>query len=969
LARGTPPTAPDPLLPGTAGAEAAAGDALRITVHNSDLSFVHEPLLVGHYASLAVTGSEAAVNRLLGGKLLRALRAGDYPQDAGTVRVFNNTRLREENPWQLPRPEAVVVVGLGPEGKLSSEALMKAVANGIVSWALTMDDRREPPAELEMAATLIGSGGMNITPGQAGQLIACAAREANTRLRNVTEDAPSDPRRPETRRLPVIRRLRLVDLYLDRASEAWRALQELQAASPTEFRVDERIESADSGLERPLDSSYRGAEYDLIMATWSGEGASSQITYRVGTRRARSELQGQATQASLLAQLLRRGSREGYTRKLGRTLFQLLVPLDLVPFMASSGDAQLELDERTAAVPWELLETPRDDDHPGEREPWAIRCKLLRKLRTTDFRLQTRDATRIAGVLVLGEPACPASYPRLPGARREARAVREALERCGLQGLLKPLIASDDPRTVGADESTVIQTLLDDAWRIVHISGHGAEPCKDDPRGVVLSGGSFLGPREIKSMRVVPELVFVNCCFSGAVDAAAVVGAENVLDYSRPGFAANVATELIRIGVKCVVATGWAVDDGRAEIFARAFYTALGQGARFIDAVAQARRAAWSPDDNTWGAYQCYGDPDWRLIGELADAQRPPAPLASATPQVASVSGLKLVLRGLATRAAYQSQAQEADRGVVQELEQRFAQAWGDQGAVAESFGAAWEALGDDAKAIRWYGAARLARDGGASYRSSERLFNLQARQAWESLRDQTLAGAAGTGADAQPCAATRQRRKQHAVTQARTSLAAARKGLESLLAVAESAERLALVASVDKRLAMVHYLLGDAGAARNSILAMRKGYQRAWDAAAPATAGEAFYPAMNVLAASVALREPLPADQAAAVEALVAGRSRSAPDFWSVAAGIELDAWHALERGVLAQHADAILGQFQDLHDRVARVVNWRTLHDQLQFLVFSLRDQLPAPEAEAAARLVQQLAGFGQLRVASSH
>jgi hypothetical protein len=70
----------------------------------------------------------------------------------------------------------------------------------------------------------------------------------------------------------------------------------------------------------------------------------------------------------------------------------------------------------------------------------------------------------------------------------------------------------------------------------------------------------------------------------------------------------------------------------------------------------------------------------------------------------------------------------------------------------------------------------------------------------------------------------------------------------------------------------------------------------------------------------------------------------------------------------VLAQHVDALLGQFQDLHERVARIVNWRTLHDQLQFLVFSLRDQLPAAEAEAAARLVQQLAGFGHLPVWSS-
>jgi hypothetical protein len=632
-ADGTPPDVADPLTSATTGVEPDTSAALEITVFNSDLSFLSEPLLVGHYASLAVTGSEATINRLLGGKLDRALRAGDYPQDVGIVKVFSNTRLREDNPWQLPRPEAVVVVGLGPEGKLTSEGLVKAVANGIVSWALTVDERDEPPAELEMAATLVGSGGMNINPGQAAQLIARAAQEANRRLRNVTQDVSMDAKRPETRRLPVLKRLRLVDLYLDRAAEAWRALKQLQDSSPSEYEIHDSIESADSGLERPPDTGYRGAEYDLIVATWTGTDRQSEITYRVDTRRARSELQGQATQASLLEQLLRSGSQEGYTRRLGRTLFQLLVPLDLKPIMDSGGETQLELDERTAAIPWELLETPRDEEDVGEREPWAIRTKLLRKLRTSDFRLQTRDASRSAGFLVIGEPACPQAYPRLAGARREARVVYETLVRAGLPGTPKRLIPTDDPNTQGADAKTIIQTLLDQPWRLIHISGHGAEPTVDDPRGVVLSGNVFLGPREMKSMRVVPELVFINCCFSIAqVDAAALAAGKDPLNYSRPAFAANVAMQLIEMGVKCVVATGWAVDDAKAEAFATTFYSTLIRGARFIDAVTQARRAALSADDSTWGAYQCYGDPDWRLVADLPDAQRPPAALASAMP-------------------------------------------------------------------------------------------------------------------------------------------------------------------------------------------------------------------------------------------------------------------------------------------------------------------------------------------------
>ena len=118
-------------------------------------------------------------------------------------------------------------------------------------------------------------------------------------------------------------------------------------------------------------------------------------------------------------------------------------------------------------------------------------------------------------------------------------------------------------------------------WRIVHIAGHGEPPemlgpvpTKPgdppqqliNPRGVVLSGESFLGPREIHSMRVVPELVFVNCCHLAARQA------DEVLGCLRPAaLAASVAEELINIGVRCVVAAGWAVEDGPAMTLRRRF--------------------------------------------------------------------------------------------------------------------------------------------------------------------------------------------------------------------------------------------------------------------------------------------------------------------------------------------------------------------------------------------------------------
>ena len=62
-----------------------------------------------------------------------------------------------------------------------------------------------------------------------------------------------------------------------------------------------------------------------------------------------------------------------------------------------------------------------------------------------------------------------------------------------------------------------------------------------------------------------------------------------------------------------MVAAGWAVGDEAARVFALRFYERLLDGANFGLAVAEARRAAKAEGGNTWGAYQCYGDPGFVL--------------------------------------------------------------------------------------------------------------------------------------------------------------------------------------------------------------------------------------------------------------------------------------------------------------------------------------------------------------------
>src|SRR5690606_34613705 len=85
----------------------------------------------------------------------------------------------------------------------------------------------------------------------------------------------------------------------------------------------------------------------------------------------------------------------------------------------------------------------------------------------------------------------------------------------------------------------------------------------------------------------------------------------------RYKLAANIGTELISIGVKAVIAAGWAVNDAAALDFAKTFYSSMFAGDNFGDAVKNARNYIYEkhPGNNTWGAYQCYGDPFFKLKG------------------------------------------------------------------------------------------------------------------------------------------------------------------------------------------------------------------------------------------------------------------------------------------------------------------------------------------------------------------
>jgi CHAT domain-containing protein len=953
---------------------------LQITVINGDLTFLEDPLMLGHYRASRLTGTERVMNEQIGGAMKRSLDLGLYPLAPGSHQLFLNIRTNPESPRRMPRPKAVIVVGLGAEGKLNARDLVHTVRQAVIAWAqrsIEMD--KKAPPFFDLGTTLIASGGSGITAGQSAQRIAEGVYAANQLLGRKQNDGKN---------WPQVRQLKIVELYLDRATEAWRALKLQAEATPGFYQIAEEVRTGTGPLPRPPDAGYRGVDYDFISAeVVRGDKGQTSIQYTLDTKRARSEVHAQQTQVRLVRDLVASASSDpNYDKQIGRTLFKLLVPVEMEPFLAGSGAMQLELEPETAGIPWELLDT---DDGDPNRKPWAIRAKIIRKLRTAEFRQQVTDADADASILVIGEPECPANYPPLPGAWKEAADVYAYLKGPGgLDPSLVRGLLSDDPAQKGPDAHKVINALLERQWRMIHIAGHGALPAENGtPGGVVLSNGTFLGAAEIKTMRAVPELVFVNCCHLAARSPDQLLGGEQPPGYDRVRFASGVAEELIKIGVKCVVAAGWAVDDVAAATFATTFYASLLGGDRFIDAAAKARQAAYNKEENTWAAYQCYGDSDWVLRRDGREADGPSSTPGEEFEEVGSATALKLALETIVVQTTFQGFSPEAQLEKVRSLQKRFAEKWGSTGSVAEFFGGAYVAARDIDSAIPWYERAVAAEDGTASMKAAEQLANVLVRLAWETvakaqenrdrmvLRLKALSGAR-RAADKKALAAGKnsltiaERELQAALRSARPSIKEGMSLLEKLLAVQSTIERENMYGSAYKRMAMIERAAGRPTEEARAIAAMQLHYRQAEALARASHSPNLFYPALNYLAADLALNagrsgwKGLDAAVVVATRASLEAKNLADPDFWSVIGQTELKLFQALADGKLASMREALEKGYQDLHRRVSAAWMWSSAYDTANFVLqkYSARASANSKENKAAQTLLADLAVFAQ-------
>ncbi|AWA29889.1 hypothetical protein HYN48_07250 [Flavobacterium magnum] len=571
---------------------------LIVSVSHGDLAYASFPVLAGHFNGDAILQAEKAIDHNLNSMLQYKHRMGGYPGPIGTYEVIYK---------RDPFFEGAIIVGLGEPEKLTAYMLSKSVAIGAANYLIGMPSGNTGYKTVGISALLIGTGYGNLSIENSIKAVIEGVNNANSTV------AALDCGYPQ------ITNIEFIEQCETNTISALFALKNIECCDNETYNI--KMETARIrklfGCRKtlPVQNSeewwnrlairtepiYRNGKNPATDEGGTYQG--KKLIFSASTGDARDEVSELHSNTAITDSFLKEISVGGqWSDAVAKSLFELLIPNAFKNQLKRKGHITWILDKDSASYPWELLQ-----DSSVKARPLCIDAGMIRQLSTRDF------TPKIEGIisekaLIIADPELGGFLPQLEQAREEGEVVKRQMDMKGWANL----------SLIGSDYSDIVKVLYTDSYKIVHIAGHGIyDPENTFSSGIVLGNNIFLTPADIQQLPVVPELVFVNCCHLGAVSS---VDDKFVRDRYR--LAANIGTELIEMGVRAVVVAGWQVADDAAREFAEIFYENLFAGETFGVAVRKARSRIYDPkkpNDNTWGAYQCYGDPYYKLSNRTAD--------------------------------------------------------------------------------------------------------------------------------------------------------------------------------------------------------------------------------------------------------------------------------------------------------------------------------------------------------------
>jgi CHAT domain-containing protein len=558
---------------------------IEVTVSNGDLAYASYPVLAGHFLNDGILYAEKAIDNNLGGRLTELHQLGTYPGNTGTHEVL----ISHSNTETFA---GAIIAGLGEAGMLTGFALAKTVEQAVCRYLLQLGDKPVATKKVGISALLIGSGFGGLSADSSVRAIVEGINNANARVSQLFD-----------KKVQQVQHIEFVELYRYRAVSCMNTLLNIVKNENTAYNVfcsTRRIKEL-LGLKKrmPIDAEadwWHRISVKYFAAT-ENEGNESRLVFSANTGLAREEEQVLYASTNLIDVFIQEiSANNSWNGEAAKTLFELMIPNAFKDRLKQKGNICWVLDEDTAAYPWELLQ-----DSVTETKPICINAGMIRQLATKEYRTTVKRMMQNKA-LIIADPLLKDFLNQLPGARQEGELVHQTLQ-----------ARSFESKAIIAGEARAIATAMcSDSYKILHLAGHGLYNEKSlKQSGMVIGHNSFLSVASIEQMTVVPELVFINCCHLGKVNASLEKYYQD-----RYKLAATLGTQLIKMGAKAVIAAGWAVDDVAACEFAETFYQQMLSGCSFGLAVQRARTDIYEKygnRSNTWGAYQCYGDPFYKL--------------------------------------------------------------------------------------------------------------------------------------------------------------------------------------------------------------------------------------------------------------------------------------------------------------------------------------------------------------------
>jgi CHAT domain-containing protein/pimeloyl-ACP methyl ester carboxylesterase len=653
-----------------------------------------DAISVGHYIGVKPQAAELAldiaISSPLPGKVTVARKesAARPPQDADLILTQYTERGiipgKLGQPFFLEDPRKpgriVALAGMGIPGRFGAPELTVLVQE--LCWSLGRMGKRH------LATVLIGAGNGNLPIADAirgwlrgvRRAIAGSLEDEGRRLVRVTF-VESDPRNIEAidSAIKAEQTAMAEQLVVKYASKSLEQLAAVRKDALARERSDLEAE-----WKRRASGQVRAANQRIPVRLTVGLERKT-YTFAAITETAAIPQRNIAIDPTLIEQAnskLAATAEPAEQTQAGSLLERLLMPDDLRASIYTDAPLVLVLDATTARIHWEMVaqSDPRilfsdttaapagEADTPDTNAFLGLSRGLTRQLRTTFASPSEQPPLRrTLRVLVVADPADDAP---LPGAQAEGEEVASLFE--SFNEVYKDLTESrvEVKRLFGPYEATrvnVLSELILKQYDLLHFAGH----CVYDVEDPASSGWIFsvaknerLSANELNRIDRIPKFIFSNACESGITPDRS--------DLRTAELAPSFAEAFFQRGVVNFVCTAWPVDDQAARDFARRLYSGLlglikvGEPEAMHVAMKEARVGIATYRDysgggaRTWGAYQHYGNPYFRLFDPATMIRKIAAPIAQLVSAAGKRPASEAPPRAKAKRAAKKEEHQKA---------------------------------------------------------------------------------------------------------------------------------------------------------------------------------------------------------------------------------------------------------------------------------------------------------------------